>query len=124
EVVGEATNGISAMEQIHELHPDIIFLDVQMPNLDGFGVIENMEPSTNSAPIYIFVTAHDTHTIHTFEVHTVNYLLKPYNKKRFDKALVHAHQILEQHRKANRNLEPLLQSLRNLRPLEQFIMKN
>jgi len=44
EVVGEAANGISAVEQIHELHPDIVFLDVQMPDLDGFGVIENVEP--------------------------------------------------------------------------------
>ena len=61
EVVGEAANGISAVEQINELHPDIVFLDVQMPDLDGFGVIENVEPSTCPAPVYIFVTAHDAH---------------------------------------------------------------
>src|SRR4029077_13571720 len=52
EVVGEAANGISAVEQIHELHPDIVFLDVQMPDLDGFGVIENVEPSVSPAPVY------------------------------------------------------------------------
>ena len=50
EVVGEAANGISAVEQINQLHPDIVFLDVQMPDLDGFGVIENAEPSTGPAP--------------------------------------------------------------------------
>jgi len=50
EVVGEAANGISAVEQINELHPDIVFLDVQMPDLDGFGVIENVEPATGPLP--------------------------------------------------------------------------
>ena len=74
EIVGEAANGISAVEQINELHPDIVFLDVQMPDLDGFGVIENVEPSTGPAPVYVFVTAHDTHAIRAFEVHAVDYL--------------------------------------------------
>src|SRR6185312_7307424 len=50
EVVGEAANGISAVQQINELHPDIVFLDVQMPDLDGFGVIENVEPSASAPP--------------------------------------------------------------------------
>jgi two-component system LytT family response regulator len=72
EVVGEAANGISAVEQINELHPDIVFLDVQMPDLDGFGVIENVEPSTGPAPVYVFVTAHDAHAIRAFEVHAVD----------------------------------------------------
>src|SRR5580704_7200045 len=124
ELVGEATNGIHAVEQINELHPDIVFLDVQMPDLDGFGVIENVGPATGPAPIYIFVTAHDAHAIRAFEVHAVDYLLKPYDKERFAKALVHARQVLEQGRKANRGLEPLLESLRSLRPLERFVMKD
>src|SRR5215471_13894477 len=87
EVVGEAANGINAVEQINELHPDIVFLDVQMPDLDGFGVIENVEPSTGPAPVYVFVTAHDVHAIRAFEVHAVDYLLKPYDKERFAWAL-------------------------------------
>src|SRR5215470_7064942 len=126
EVVGEAANGISAVEQINELHPDIVFLDVQMPDLDGFGVIENVEPATASAPapVYIFVTAHDAHAVRAFEVHAVDYLLKPYDKERFAKALVHARQVFEQRREANRGLEPLLQSLRSLRPLERFVVKD
>ena len=124
EVVGEAANGISAVDQINELHPDIVFLDVQMPDLDGFGVIENVEPATGPAPVYIFVTAHDAHAIRAFEVHAVDYLLKPYDKERFAKALVHARQVLEQSRNANRGLEPLLQSLRSLRPLERFVVKD
>src|SRR5438128_3440888 len=110
EVVGEAANGISAVDQINELHPDIVFLDVQMPDLDGFGVIENVEPSTGRAPVYVFVTAHDAHAIRAFEVHAVDYLLKPYDKERFTKALVHALQVVEQRGTANRGLEPLLKS--------------
>src|SRR6204780_5503832 len=66
EIVGEAANGISAVKQINELHPDIVFLDVLMPDLDGFGVIENVEPSTGPAPVYIFVTAHDAHAIRAY----------------------------------------------------------
>jgi two-component system LytT family response regulator len=124
EVVGQAANGISAVEQINELHPDIVFLDVQMPDLDGFGVIENVEPATGPAPVYIFVTAYDAHAIRAFEVHAVDYLLKPYDKERFAKALIHARQVLEQRREANQSLEPLLQSLRSLRPLERFVVKD
>jgi two-component system, LytTR family, response regulator len=125
EVVGEAANGISAVEQINEFHPDIVFLDVQMPDLDGFGVIENVEPSVSPAPVYVFVTAHDAHAIRAFEVHAVDYLLKPYDKERFAKALVHALQVVEQRGTANRGLEPLLQSLRTLRrPLERFVVKD
>jgi two-component system LytT family response regulator len=82
-----------------------------------------VEPST-PAPVYVFVTAHDVHAIRAFEVHAVDYLLKPYDKERFAKALVHARQVLEQRREANRDLEPLLQSLRSLRPLERFVVKD
>src|SRR5579862_11578 len=124
EVVGEAANGISAMEKINQLHPEIVFLDVLMPDLDGFGVIENVEPSVGRAPVYIFVTAHDAHAIRAFEVHAVDYLLKPFNKERFAKALVHARQVLKQSSKAKRGLEPLLQSLRKRRPLERFVVKD
>ena len=124
EVVGEAANGISAVDEINELDPDIVFLDVQMPDLDGFGVIENVEPSVSPAPVYVFVTAHDAHAIRAFEVHAVDYLLKPYDKERFAKALAHARQVLEQRGKANRGIEPLLESVRSLRPLERFVVKD
>jgi two-component system LytT family response regulator len=129
EIVGEAANGISAVEQINELHPDIVFLDVQMPDLDGFGVIENVETSDGPAPVYVFVTAYDAHALRAFEVHAVDYLLKPYDKERFAKALVHARQVharqvLDRGGTANRGLEPLLEFLRTLRPLERFVVKD
>ena len=123
EIVGEAANGISAVEQINELQPDIVFLDVQMPDLDGFGVIENVETS-GPAPVYVFVTAYDAYALRAFEVHAVDYLLKPYDKERFAKALVHARQVLDRRGKANRGLELLLESLRTLRPLERFVVKD
>src|ERR1700744_5317120 len=112
EVVGEAANGISAVEQMNELHPDIVFLHVQMPDLDGFGVIENIDLENSPAPVYVFVTAHDVHAIRAFEVHAVDYLLKPYDKERFARALIHARQVFEQRKETHRGLEPLLQSLR------------
>jgi two-component system LytT family response regulator len=124
EIVGEAANGVRAVEQINELRPDIVFLDVLMPDLDGFGVIENVEPSSGRAPVYIFVTAHDAHAIRAFEVHAVDYLLKPFDKERFAKALVHARQVVEQRGKDTRDLEPLRQSFRSLRPLERFVVKD
>ncbi|MGD0305746.1 MAG: LytTR family DNA-binding domain-containing protein [Candidatus Acidiferrales bacterium] len=124
EIVGEAANGISAVEQINDLHPDIVFLDVQMPDLDGFGVIENVETSTGRAPVYVFVTAYDAHALRAFEVHAVDYLLKPYDKERFAKALAHAREVLDRRGRANRDLEPLLESLRTLRPLERFVVKD
>jgi two-component system LytT family response regulator len=64
------------------------------------------------------------HALRAFEVHAVDYLLKPYDKERFAKALAHARQVVEQRGKANRGFEPLLQSLRNLRPLERFVVKD
>jgi two-component system, LytTR family, response regulator len=97
---------------------------VQMPDLDGFGVIENVEPVSGPAPVYIFVTAHDVHAIRAFEVHAVDYLLKPYDKQRFAKALAHAREVLAQRKDASRSLEPLLQTLRGLRPMERFVVKD
>src|ERR1700755_2533998 len=78
EVVGEAANGISAVEQINEFHPDIVFLDVQMPDLDGFGVIENVEPSVSPAPVYVFVTAHDVDAIRALEGQPVDCVFDHY----------------------------------------------
>jgi len=102
EVVGEAANGITAVARINELHPDLVFLDVQMPDLDGFGVIANWNRRPGPRSRVYLVTAHDVHAIRAFEVHAVDYLLKPYDKERFVKALVHARQVLEQRREANR----------------------
>ena len=82
-LIGEASNGFDALLKINSLKPDVIFLDIQMPGLDGFEVLSKLE----EIPEIIFSTAYDQFAIKAFEVHAVDYLLKPYGKKRFDNAL-------------------------------------
>lgn len=83
DVVGEAKNGIEALERITELKPDLIFLDVQMPGLDGFGVLKSL----SEPPQIVFATAYDEYAIKAFEVHAADYLLKPINRTRLDEAM-------------------------------------
>jgi two-component system LytT family response regulator len=91
-VVGEADDGVTALEQIRVLQPDLVFLDVQMPTLDGFEVLRQIEP--DQAPTVIFVTAHDQYAVAAFEVGAVDYLLKPFSDDRFQVALQRARQSL------------------------------
>lgn len=88
EIIGVCADGASAVETIERLSPDLVFLDVQMPGMDGFGVIENLDPS--SLPAVVFVTAHDGHAIRAFEIHALDFLLKPFDQTRFEKALERA----------------------------------
>ena len=83
EIVAEADNGFSAMKLIRELNPQLIFLDVQMPKLTGFEMLELMD----NPPEIIFSTAFDQYAIRAFELNAVDYLLKPYSKERFDAAM-------------------------------------
>ena len=85
EVVGQAGSGTEAVEMIVRARPDLVFLDIQMPELDGFGVIEAVDGA--HIPIYIFVTAFDRFALQAFEVHAFDYLLKPIDAGRFDDAL-------------------------------------
>jgi two-component system, LytTR family, response regulator len=80
EVVGEAADGEEAVAAIRATTPDVVFLDIQMPRLDGFGVIAAI--GTEHMPTVVFVTAYDEHALRAFEVHAVDYLLKPYAPKR------------------------------------------
>ncbi|MCY4638407.1 MAG: LytTR family DNA-binding domain-containing protein [Acidobacteria bacterium] len=83
EVVGECANGFEAVRAVTELGPDLLFLDVQMPKLDGFEVLELVGADVD----VIFVTAYDTYALRAFEVHAVDYLLKPFGAGRFAAAL-------------------------------------
>ncbi len=85
-VVGEAVNGSDAVGVIRSLKPDLIFLDVHMPLLSGFQVLEQLE----SPPAVIFTTAYDEYALQAFDVHAVDYLLKPYNKDRLEKSVSRA----------------------------------
>ncbi len=85
EVVGEYSDGVEAVSAIRELRPDLIFLDIQIPELDGFEVLERI--SDVAVPMIVFVTAYDGYALRAFEVHALDYLLKPFNRARFEKAL-------------------------------------
>ncbi len=92
EVVAECGDGFDAVKAIGELKPDLVFLDVQMPKLDGFEVLELIEPSLQGErpPSVIFVTAYDQYAMRAFEANAVDYLLKPFRLDRFKKALERA----------------------------------
>jgi two-component system LytT family response regulator len=85
QVVGEAGNGAEALEQIRALKPDLVFLDVQMPEMDGFAVLRELE--SGPMPMVVFVTAFDQYAIQAFEVHALDYLLKPFAPERLQAAL-------------------------------------
>lgn len=88
EVVGECAGGREAVRAIRELAPDLVFLDVQMPGVDGFGVIGAV--GTAEMPVVVFVTAYDQHAIRAFEAQALDYLLKPIDDERFERALERA----------------------------------
>ena len=88
EVVGECANGTEAIAAIESAAPDLLFLDVQMPELDGLGVIDAVGASV--MPLTVFVTAYDQHAIRAFESNALDYLLKPYSDERLEAALARA----------------------------------
>jgi two-component system LytT family response regulator len=85
EIAGECADGREAVETIKKQCPDLVFLDVQMPELDGFGVLEQIRGER--MPVIVFVTAHDRFALRAFEVHALDYLLKPFDRARFQTAL-------------------------------------
>ena len=93
EIAGEARNGIEAVSQIDRLAPDLVFLDIQMPGMDGFDIVRAV--GSGRMPHVIFVTAYDHYAIRAFEIHALDYLLKPFDKSRFQEALDRAVQTVE-----------------------------
>lgn len=94
EVAGEACDGHDAVALVEQLRPDVLLLDVQMPELDGFGVIAELA----APPPTIFVTAHDSFAVRAFETHALDYLLKPVGAERFDASLARLRRELANHR--------------------------
>jgi two-component system LytT family response regulator len=85
EVIGECSDGREAVEVIRQLAPDLVFLDVQMAEMDGFAVLDEL--GEGRIPAVIFVTAYDQHALRAFEFHALDFLLKPFDRERFDRAL-------------------------------------
>jgi two-component system, LytTR family, response regulator len=96
DVVGQSAGGDDAVHQIRALHPDLLFLDVQMPGKDGFAILRDLDGE--ELPLVVFVTAYDQHAVEAFRVHALDYLLKPFDSERFLEALGRAKdQLLQQH---------------------------
>jgi two-component system, LytTR family, response regulator len=111
EVVGECSNGREAISAINEHHPDLVFLDVQMPEVDGFGVVS--EIGAERMPAVIFVTAYDEYALKAFEVHAMDYLLKPFDADRFKTAFQRARDHIDRvtTAEAGRRLKTLLEQV-------------
>ena len=125
EIVAECANGREAVEAIKSLKPDLVFLDIQMPELGGFEVLESFD--TQSVPYVIFVTAYDQYAVRAFEVHAFDYLLKPFDRERFETAWQRVkEQIkLDQSGERERHILALLEELKTgPRHLERLVIKN
>jgi two-component system LytT family response regulator len=121
-VVGECGDGGDAVAVLRAQQPDLVFLDVQMPVLDGFGVVEAIGPER--LPALIFVTAHDRYALRAFEVHALDYLLKPFDRERFRQAVARARDRLARtdREAAGRQLLALLEEVRAARQAPQRLV--
>ena len=118
EVVGEAADGKSAVPLIHELRPDVVFLDVQMPVLSGFDVLDLL---ANPKPYIVFVTAYDEYALRAFEVHALDYLTKPVRRERLQKSLQRIAQFIDL-RQPDHGLEALQRACHTV-PLQRIALQ-
>ena len=98
EVVGSADNGLQGVEIIERVEPDVVFLDVQMPGLDGIGVIRKLRENTDELPYFVLVTAYDNYAIEAFRMEALDYLLKPVEKSRLDQTIQRAQRLFAEQR--------------------------
>jgi two-component system, LytTR family, response regulator len=124
EIIGECASGREAIAAIQSLGPDLIFLDIQMPELGGFEVLESFK--TNGMPYVIFVTAFDQYAVRAFEVHALDYLLKPFDRERFETAWNRARTLIREDR-LNQREQHILALLEELKAgpkyLERLVVK-
>jgi two-component system, LytTR family, response regulator LytT len=111
EVVAQGKNGVEAVSLIKEHSPDLVFLDVQMPGLDGFAVIKKLIDKKVPLPQIVFATAYDQYAVKAFEVNAIDYLLKPFDKQRVAQSVRKAKQKLEKSSAPAGRLEELIRTL-------------
>ena len=121
EVVGECVGGEEAAAAIVNHHIDVVFLDVRIPQMDGFRVLEMVSPQ--ALPEVVFVTAHDEYAVQAFEAHAIDYLLKPFHRQRFNEAVSRIRQRLQRHETRGRFLDWLHQNSRNNKCLDRLVIK-
>jgi two-component system, LytTR family, response regulator len=125
DLVGEASDGITGAESIMALSPDLVFLDVQMPGADGFDVIDAVGP--DKMPFVVFVTAYDRYALRAFDVHALDYLLKPFDRERFRQTLVRAQAQLDRNNGGDleRRLTAIVQDLKPAKArTDRFVVKS
>jgi two-component system, LytTR family, response regulator len=124
EVIGEARNGQEAIDSILTQNPDLVFLDIQMPDLNGFDVLQRL--NLEQLPLIIFVTAFDQYAVRAFDTHAVDYLTKPFDRKRFAEAVDQAKVFMKRAKEPDTaRILSMLQELRaGSRYLERFAIKN
>ena len=121
-VIAEAGDGPSALAAIREHQPDIVFLDIQMPELDGFGVLEGIDERTRTA--FIFVTAYEQYAIRAFEAHALDYLLKPFDRERFERSLQRAREAAQVGAAVSDDVQGLIREIRSQSDrLERFVVR-
>jgi two-component system LytT family response regulator len=125
EIISECRNGREAVEAIETQSPDLVFLDVQMPELDGFGVLDAV--GVERMPAVIFVTAYDRYALKAFEVHALDYLLKPFDDERFARAIQRVRRQIERQSidDLSRRLQGLLDDMQSARKyVERLVIKS
>src|SRR5215213_2462969 len=113
EVIGDCSNGDDAIEAVKTFRPDILLLDIQMPGTDGFGVLEALDPQ--DIPCVIFITAYDQYAVKAFEVYALDYLLKPFDRERFTRAIERGkqHVLKERNSSLNDRVLAVLNEIKN-----------
>jgi two-component system LytT family response regulator/two-component system response regulator LytT len=111
EIAGQGKNGVEAVNLIRELNPHLVFLDVQMPGLDGFGVIKKLLERKIKLPHFVFATAYDHYAVQAFDVNAVDYLLKPIARPRLEKAIAKVRRMIETSESAADKLDRLVQMM-------------
>jgi len=115
-VIGQGKNGVEAVALIKEHSPDLVFLDVQMPGLDGFGVLKKLVERKMKVPHVVFATAFDHYAVQAFDVNAVDYVLKPFDKARISKAIQRARREIEAQTSPAERLEQLMNQLGGAKP--------
>jgi two-component system LytT family response regulator/two-component system response regulator LytT len=109
EVVGQGKNGVEAVNMVRDLNPQLVFLDVQMPGVDGFGVIKRLLEKKMRLPLFVFATAYDQYAVQAFEVNAIDYVLKPVAKPRLEKTILRVRRMLETSDTTSQKLDRLVQ---------------
>jgi two-component system response regulator LytT len=118
ELVGQGKNGLEAVSLIRELGPNLVFLDVQMPGLDAFGVIKKLLDKKAPLPFFVFATAYDNYALQAFEVNALDYLLKPIARARLEKAIARARQLAETPASTHQKLDRLVHMVEERQALQ------